>query len=118
MSIIAAFIPTAVIGLVFYKIIKQYLLGNVVVTVAALFLGGIALIVLEKYYQEKEDHTRKLENVSIRHAIFIGLFQSLAVIPGVSRAAATIMSGMYLGLDRLTAVEFSFLPLVLSFLLF
>lgn len=107
--IMAAFVPTALIGLVLYKIIKQYLLGNIMVTVSALFLGGVVLIILERYYREKEDSIERVENVSIRHALIIGLFQSVSVIPGVSRAAATIIAGMYLGLNRSTAVEFSFL---------
>lgn len=107
--VLIAFVPTAVIGLLLYKIIKQYLLGNVDVTLAALLLGGIALIVLEKMYKEKVNHAAKIEDISLKNAFFIGLIQSLSIIPGVSRAAATIVGGLMLGTKRKTAVEFSFL---------
>ena len=108
-KVIAAFIPTAVIGLVLYKFIKHFLLGNDQVTLWALFIGGILLIVLELLYEEKNHHTEKLENISYKNAVLIGVFQSISVIPGVSRSAATIVGALFLGTKRKTAVEFSFL---------
>lgn len=107
--VVVAFLPTAILGLVFYKIIKTYLLGNSLVTVAALLIGGIILILLEKLYKEKEHHISDIENISLKTALFIGLFQSISMIPGVSRAAATILGALFLGTKRKTAVEFSFL---------
>ncbi len=108
-NVLAAFIPTAVIGFVLYKFIKSYLIGNSLVTVLALFIGGILLIVLEKLYKEKEHHTSAVENLTIKQSVLIGLAQSVSVIPGVSRSAATIIGGMFFGAKRQIAVEFSFL---------
>jgi undecaprenyl-diphosphatase len=109
LRVIIAFIPTGIVGFFLYKIIKQFLLGNSLVTVVALFLGGIALIVVEKIHKEQSHHAESIASISYRQALLIGLGQSLSVIPGVSRAAATIVSGMLVGIKRKTAVEFSFL---------
>lgn len=108
-KILTAFVPTAVIGFVLYKIIKHYLLGNSTVTLLSLFIGGIILIIWEKFYKEKEHHLGSIEKLSYKNAFIIGLFQSISVIPGVSRSAATIIGSMTVGLKRTTAVEFSFL---------
>lgn len=108
-KVIIAFLPTAVVGLTLYKIIKGFLIGNSLITLLALFLGGILLIILEKMYSEKEHHVSKIEEVSNKQAFWIGVCQSVSIIPGVSRSAATIIGGMFLGLKRTTAVEFSFL---------
>jgi len=117
--IMAAFIPTAVIGLIFYKIIKNYLLDNNYVIAAALLIGGIILIWFEKKQTKKmvgKEETNAGANVdnqtkqlSYKQAILIGACQSLAIIPGVSRAAATIIGGLNLGVKRQEIVEFSFL---------
>ncbi len=109
LRLIAAFIPTAVIGFAFYSFIKHVLLGNPMVTLWALFLGGIALIVIEKLYKEQPHHVDTVEKLSIKKAVVIGFIQSLSMIPGVSRAAATIFGGLFMGLKREAAVEFSFL---------
>ncbi len=108
-KVIAAFIPTAVVGLILYKAVKHFLLGNVMVVVWALFIGGAALILFELYVKPKEKAIEKMENISWLQAVVIGLCQSLAVIPGVSRSAATIVGGLCLGISRRTIVEFSFL---------
>ena len=104
-----AFIPTAVIGLVFYKVVKYYLLGNSSVVLWALFLGGIFILVFEWFYQKKNMAPEGAESISYKQALLIGLFQSFALVPGVSRSAATIIGGLMLGLKRRTIVEFSFL---------
>ncbi|MCM8781589.1 MAG: undecaprenyl-diphosphate phosphatase [Candidatus Omnitrophica bacterium] len=107
--VITAFFPTAVIGIIFYKIIKNFLLGNTEVVLWFLFIGGILLMLFELLYREKEEGSDKLSDVSYGQSFLIGLFQSLAMIPGVSRSAATIVGGLILGLRRKTIVEFSFL---------
>lgn len=107
--VVVAFIPTAVIGLVLYKIIKKFLLSNSSVVLWSLLLGGIFLIVFELLYREKKDALDDMASISYPQAFIIGLFQSIAVIPGVSRAAATIVGGLFLRLKRKTIVEFSFL---------
>ncbi|MBI3589474.1 MAG: undecaprenyl-diphosphate phosphatase [Candidatus Liptonbacteria bacterium] len=104
-----AFLPTAVIGLALYKVVKKYFLDNTTIVLVSLLLGGIFLIIFEKFHQEKTDATENLENISYKQSFIIGLFQSIAVVPGVSRAAATIVGGLFLGLKRQTIVEFSFL---------
>lgn len=107
--ILAAFLPTAVLGFVLYSLVKQFLLGNEYITLAALFLGGIVLIILELLYKEKDHHVDTITQMSLKQAFFIGIFQSIAMIPGISRSAATIMGGLFLGTKRTAAVEFSFL---------
>lgn len=109
-----AFIPTAAVGFLLYKLIKQYLIGNSSVVLISLFVGGILLIAVELLFKRRTEN-RQLSIVnhqsdfSYEKAFIIGLFQSIAVVPGVSRSAATIVGGMLLGLDRTTATEFSFL---------
>ncbi|MBI4549333.1 MAG: undecaprenyl-diphosphate phosphatase [Candidatus Omnitrophica bacterium] len=107
--IFAAFIPTAVVGLVLYKFIKRYLMASEATVLWALVIGGIILIVFERYHRENPAGEENLSALSFRDCFLIGLFQSLAVIPGVSRSAATIIGGLALGLRRKTVVEFSFL---------
>jgi len=108
-KILFAFIPTAIIGFIFYKLIKNYLLGNTIVVLISLFIGGILLIVLEYLYKKEEHTIDKIEKISYKHAFFIGLVQSISIIPGMSRSAASIFGGMITNLKRETAVEFSFL---------
>ncbi len=112
----AAFMPTAILGLVFYKLIKHYLLGNAQVVLWSLLMVGIIIILIEKWHEKKEQQTQvvestelKFEDISYGQSVCVGLFQSLSMIPGVSRSAATIMGGLLLGIDRKKIVEFSFL---------
>jgi undecaprenyl-diphosphatase len=107
--IIVAFIPTAIIGLVVHSAVKKYLLGNVPVVLWALFLGGIALIVFEYFHRENEHGADDVAKITYAQAALIGVFQALAIVPGVSRAAATIVGGLLLGIKRKTIVDFSFL---------
>lgn len=100
-----AFIPTAVIGFALYKILKEYLMDNLWLIAGTLFLGGIVLIVFEKYYRREVEAT----HMSYTSAFLIGCAQSLAIVPGVSRAGATILGGLALGVSREKIVEFSFL---------
>ncbi|MFA5023754.1 MAG: undecaprenyl-diphosphate phosphatase [Patescibacteria group bacterium] len=117
-KIAAAFIPTAIIGLIFYKVVKNYLMDNNYIIAGALLVGGLILIIFEKYYSQKitsstpenplATNNDKI-NISYGQALIIGVFQALAIIPGVSRAAATIIGGLSLGINRKNIVEFSFL---------
>jgi undecaprenyl-diphosphatase len=107
--IILAFLPTAALGLLFYKIIKQFLMKSNQVVLWSMFIGGIALIIFELLHKEKDDAVEDIAAIPYGKAILIGLFQSIAMIPGVSRSAATIVGGLVLGLKRKTIVEFSFL---------
>jgi undecaprenyl-diphosphatase len=108
-KLIVAFIPTGILGLAFYKIVKSYLLGSLDVILWSLFLGGIFLIIFEKWHSEKQSATEDISNITYKQCLYLGLFQSVAMIPGVSRSASTIIGGLALGLKRKTIVEFSFL---------
>jgi len=108
-KLIVAFIPTGIIGLTFYHIVKTYLLGNHFVVLGSLFLGGIFLIIFELWHKESPDATSDISAVTYKQAALIGVFQSLAIIPGLSRSASTIVGGLILGINRITIVEFSFL---------
>jgi undecaprenyl-diphosphatase len=108
-KVIAAFLPTAIIGLLLYKVMKKYLLASSSIVLWALFLGGILLIIFELFHREKDNSIASLSEISYSKALLIGLFQTIAIIPGVSRSAATIVGGLALGLKRKTIVEFSFL---------
>ena len=108
-KVVVAFIPTGIMGLTLYKLIKQFLLGSSTIVLWSLFLGGVFLIVFEMWHREKEDAVADVSDISFRQALIIGCFQSIAMIPGVSRSAATIVGGLLLGLKRKVIVEFSFL---------
>lgn len=107
--VLAAFFPTALVGFIFYSFVKKFLLGNTAVVLWSLMIGGVFLIVFERRYKEKESTAGELSDMSYGQAVLIGIFQSIAIIPGVSRAAATIVGGLLLGFKRKTIVEFSFL---------
>jgi len=108
-KLVVAFIPTGILGLIFYKIIKTYFLESTSLILWTLFLGGIFLIIFEKWHKEKENASEDIANISYKHCFYIGLFQSIAMIPGISRSATTILGGLLIGLRRKTIVEFSFL---------
>jgi undecaprenyl-diphosphatase len=113
-KLFVAFIPTAIVGFTLYPIIKNVLLGSSSITLNALFWGGIVLIVIE-FIRKKSNGEKMMEyeidysKVTYKKAFAIGCFQCLSVVPGVSRAAATIIGGLTTGLNRPTATEFSFL---------
>jgi len=104
----AAFIPTGIVGFLAYKTIKMYLFNPYVVGVA-LVIGGIVLVLIDKKVVAKESKTLDLESISYKNSFFIGLIQCISMIPGVSRAAATIIGGVFNGLDKKQSMEFSFL---------
>ena len=110
-KLVVAFIPTAIIGFTLYKLIKSYLMENLTVIVWALIIGGVILIIFEKLHDRKKEpeEGKGISEISYQQCFYIGLFQTLAIVPGVSRSAATIIGGLALGLKRKTIVEFSFL---------
>ena len=108
LRIIAAFIPTGIIGFVLYKIVKQFFFEAEWLILATLFLGGILLILFERR-PKPASASDDLSTLPLRKAALIGVAQAIAVIPGVSRSAATILGGEMLGLSRKAIVEFSFL---------
>ena len=99
-----AFLPAAVIGLLLNKLIDQ-MLGSVLVVAIMLVLGGIILLFVDKWFTNAEQEDRPL---TYKQAFRVGLFQCIAMIPGVSRSAATIIGGLTQGISRKGAAEFSF----------
>jgi len=107
--VITAFIPTGIIGFALYKVVKTYFMDSEAIVLWSLFLGGVVLIVFELLHREGDDAVADVEAIPYSKCALIGLFQSISMIPGVSRAGATIIGGLILGLSRSTIVEFSFL---------
>ncbi len=105
--IIIAFLPSAIIGLIFLKQIKNYLFGHWPITIAWI-IGGILLIVW-RGHRKKEATSFRLSDISYKQALLIGFFQCLALIPGMSRSLSTILGGIIIGVPLIIAVEFSFL---------
>jgi len=105
LQLLIAFLPLALIGLVFHKQIKNLLFHPVPVAIA-LITGGFLILLIEKLALKAGTH--RIEEMSSWQAVKIGFAQSLALIPGVSRSGATILGGMSVGLSRQVATEFSF----------
>jgi undecaprenyl-diphosphatase len=104
-NVMIAFLPAAILGLLFVKIIKFYLFHPVPVAMA-LITGGLLIL-----WAERREHVIEVEQVDDmdwKHALKIGLAQCLALIPGTSRSGATIIGGLFFGLSRKAAAEFSF----------
>lgn len=107
-KLVVAFVPTGIIGLAMYKIIKGYLLGNMTIVLSAMLIGGVALLVFERF-KVHADTDADFTEITYRKALLIGLFQAVAIVPGVSRSAATIVGGSLIGISKRTIVEFSFM---------
>ncbi|MER2603353.1 MAG: undecaprenyl-diphosphate phosphatase [Candidatus Competibacter phosphatis] len=105
LNLIVAFIPAAVFGLLLHKVITHYLFNPVTVA-AALVVGGIVILLVERY--ARADRVQRIDQMSGKDALLVGIAQCLALFPGVSRSGATIMGGMLGGLSRFAATEFSF----------
>ncbi len=106
-ALIVAFVPTAVAGLLLRHTIKKFLFGSTPVAIA-LVLGGVVMIVLERALRGRAV-ADGLEHVTPKRALYIGLGQCFALIPGTSRSMSTILAGQLAGLSTATAAEFSFL---------
>lgn len=110
-KLIVALLPSILVGALLYPLIKSFF-AHPQIVVASLFVGGILILWIEALVAKKgEAHVtvENVEDISTHAAFYIGLFQTLSVIPGVSRAGATIMGGLFLGMKRKAIVEFSFL---------
>ena len=105
LNLFIAFLPAAILGLLLIKIIKQYLFHPVPVAMAFI-IGGLLIL-----WAERRKHVvdvERVEDMDWKHALKIGLMQCLALIPGTSRSGATIIGGLFFGLSRKAATEFSF----------
>lgn len=105
--IAVALLPAIGVGYLFYATIRS-LLASPLTVVIALAVGGLGLILFE-FYRREPVRPLLVDELSYRQAFFVGLTQALSVVPGVSRAGATIVGGLLVGLSRPAAVEFSFL---------
>jgi len=104
-SVTTAFLPSAVIGLLAYDTISAYLFNPRSVA-TALIVGALLILVVERMHMKTVTH--EAEGTTLKQALLIGLAQCLALWPGFSRSAATILGGVGVGLDRRAATEFSF----------
>jgi undecaprenyl-diphosphatase len=109
LRVLTAFVPTAVIGLLLYKPIKKFLFADSQIVLWSLLIGGVVLIVFDRWYKASSHCVNDTAKVPFSKAALLGVFQCLSMVPGVSRAGATQVGGLVLGLDRRTTVEFSFL---------
>lgn len=116
LRLVLGFIPTGVIGFFAYPYIKSFLIGSPMIVVGALILGGLALIVIERYTskamtgrENTDSGDANVSSLSLRHSFLLGVFQSVAMIPGVSRSGACIAGGLLLKIPRTTLLSFTFL---------
>ncbi len=118
-NIFIAFIPTGLIGFLLYKIIKNFLLGNTVLSACMLVLGGAVILFFEKRSKTSKENEKQLDikDIPVKKLLILGVAQAFAVVPGVSRSLAIILSGRLLNIPKVTITEFSFLlaiPTMLS----
>ena len=104
-SVLLAFSPSAIVGLLFHGFIKEVLFNTTIVCIT-LIIGGFALIALERWAPVPREYDAM--KFSWKTALGVGLFQCLSIVPGVSRSGATIVGGLLLGVDKRAAAEFSF----------
>jgi len=107
MKLMAAFVPLAIVGFIFKDQIKA--LFSVEIVAWMFIIGGIIFLIVEHFYKEHPHHISDVEETSYKQALWIGFAQLFSFIPGTSRAGATIIGGMLVGLDRKASSDFSFL---------
>lgn len=104
--VLVAFLPFAVVGALFGDYVRSVLYHRLDVIAASFVIGGLVMLVVERYGPAVT--VRSVDETPIGKALGIGVCQTLAIVPGVSRSGATIIGGMVMGLDRRVAAEFSF----------
>ncbi|AWD32294.1 Undecaprenyl-diphosphatase [Candidatus Kinetoplastibacterium sorsogonicusi] len=129
-NIVISMIPSIIIGFLFIHLIKK-LFFNYLIIAISLILGGFFIIIVEyliypkfskikidnKNFFNKRYYISNIEDISSKQSLYIGLYQAIALIPGISRSGATIMGAMTLGIKRNIATEFSFflaVPTIIS----
>ncbi len=109
-KLILSFIPTAVVGFALYKVIKGVFFERIDVTTIAFIIVGILFLLVEYFIQKRWLKIEKnMSKLSYKQAVLVGLIQSFAVLPGVSRAGAVIIGMMFLGYKRSEAAKYSFM---------
>lgn len=104
-------VPAVIMGLLTHGLIKKYLFSPLTVA-TGLFVGGLWMVLTEYVMRDRGFRKTGIDNLGPKEAVLIGLFQCLALWPGMSRAASTILGGMYSGIDRKTSAEYSFIAAV------
>jgi undecaprenyl-diphosphatase len=106
-KLVLAFIPIGAVGFIFSHQVKS--MFSIEIVAIMFIIGGIIFLIVEKFYDEKKSHITDVEQVTYKQALYIGLAQIFALIPGTSRAGSTIIGAMLVGLNRKASAEFSFL---------
>ncbi len=107
LKLMLAFIPIGAVGLLFHHQIKA--LFSVKIVAVMFMIGGVVFLIMEYFQQSRPAGIERIEDVTWRQAWWIGIAQVFALIPGTSRAGATIIGAMLVGLSRKASAEFSFL---------
>ena len=107
LKILVSCVPAIIVALPFNKWIEKTFMNYWVVSVM-LIVYGVLFIVIENYNKSRKPSRTKLSDISFKDALFIGIFQLLALIPGTSRSGATIIGGILLGMSRKLAAEYTF----------
>lgn len=107
LTLAIAFLPAAAVGLLVHRQIKAYLFDPLTVA-GALVVGGLAILAIEARHREARARVRRFDALGYADALKVGVAQTFALFPGVSRSGATIMGGLLAGLSRTAATEFSF----------
>ena len=112
-NIFISFIPSAVMGFIFYKLFKHLLEGNMLLLALMIFLGGCIFIYLERVFMKrhgnKDIKTFGRNEMTKLDALIVGIAQALAIIPGVSRSGATIIAGILRGVKKTVIIEYTFM---------
>ena len=106
-KLIIAYLPLAIVGFIFRHQIKE--LFSIQIVAIMFIIGGVIFLIVEKFYKEKDHTVTKVEDVTYKQSLWIGIAQIFALIPGTSRAGSTIIGGLLVGLNRKISAEFSFL---------
>ncbi len=107
MKIFVAFLPIGLVGFLFATQVKALFTVQVVATM--FIIGGVVFLIVERFYDESSHATGDVEEVTFKQALYIGIAQVFALVPGTSRAGSTIVGAMLSGLNRKASAEFSFL---------
>jgi len=107
-KVFVAFLPIAIVGFVFSKQIKA--MFSVEIVAVMFIVGGVVFLIMEKFFiNDEKAKVKDVEDVTMKQAIYIGLAQIFALVPGTSRAGSTIIGALLVGLSRKASAEFSFL---------
>lgn len=106
-KLLFAFLPTAILGFILKDVIDRFLESALIVA-WSLLIGGIILVWSDYFFSKLQDMGRRISNLTPADCVKLGLYQSIAMIPGISRSGSTILGGLFLGMNKKEATEFSF----------